>query len=132
MTFEYLITPFIAWFIAGSLKFLINSIKAKQLAFGLVGYGGMPSNHTSIVTSIASLIAFNEGIHSPSFGVAIALTFIVMLDANSLRRQVGKHAEAINKLSDAAELRERMGHTKAELLGGVVTGTLVGYLVSLV
>jgi acid phosphatase family membrane protein YuiD len=53
-----------------------------------------------------------------------------MLDASSLRRQVGKQASAINKLAtnvnaDHAPLRERMGHTPIEILAGVLTGILV-------
>lgn len=131
--YSYLITPFLAWLVAGCLKFLINSIKAKQLAFGLIGYGGMPSNHSAIVSSMAALIAFKEGIDVPAFGVALTLAFIVMLDANSLRRAVGKHAVAINDLSkhkpEYQPLRERMGHTKLEILGGVVVGFVVGYLI---
>lgn len=133
--YSYLITPFLAWLVAGCLKFLINSIKAKQLAFGLIGYGGMPSNHSAIVSSIVALIAFKEGIDVPAFGVALTLAFIVMLDANSLRRAVGKHAVEINKLAkndpEYQLLRERMGHTKFEILGGVVVGCLVGFVVSL-
>ena len=131
LDYIYLITPFVAWLLAGSLKFLINSIRAKKLAFGLIGYGGMPSNHSAIVSSVAAIIAFKEGIEHPAFGVAIALAFIVLLDASSLRRQVGKHAEAINALQtnpNAPVLRERMGHTKAEILGGILTGTLTAYI----
>ena len=74
--YSYLITPFLAWLVAGCLKFLINSIKAKQLAFGLIGYGGLPSNHSAIVSSMAALIAFKEGIDTPAFGVAFTLAFI--------------------------------------------------------
>lgn len=135
MEWAYLMMPFVAWLVAGSSKFVINSIRAKQLAFGLIGYGGMPSNHSAIVSSMAALIAFKEGIAHPAFGVALALAFIVLLDANSLRRQIGKQAEAINRLqqadqeSDAKPLRERIGHTKLELLGGIVVGVLTAYVV---
>lgn len=126
--------PFLAWLVAGCLKFLINSIKAKQLAFGLIGYGGLPSNHSAIVSSMAALIAFKEGVDTPAFGVALTLAFIVMLDANSLRRAVGKHAVAINKLAkddpEYQQLRERMGHTKIEILAGVIVGGVVGFLSS--
>jgi acid phosphatase family membrane protein YuiD len=97
--FSYVLTPFLAWLVAGILKFLINSFKARRLAFDLIGYGGLPSNHSAIVSSMATLIALKEGINTPAFGVAIALAFIVILDASSLRRQVGKHAAAINKLN---------------------------------
>ncbi len=131
---SYLIMPFFAWLVAGSSKFVINSIKAKQLAFGLIGYGGMPSNHSAIVSSMVALIAFKEGLDHPALGVAIALAFIVLLDANSLRNQIGKHAAAINLLnkeSDAPVLRERMGHSKLELLGGIVVGIVTAYIVHL-
>jgi putative flippase GtrA len=39
MDFSYVLTPFLAWLVAGVMKFTINSIKARQLAFGLIGYG---------------------------------------------------------------------------------------------
>lgn len=126
MDYSYALTPFLAWLVAGILKFMINSIKAKQLAFGLIGYGGLPSNHSAIVSSMAALIAFKENIGHPAFGVAISLAFIVMLDANSLRRQVGKHAVAINRLAsstkDHVTLRERMGHTRIEIATGILVG----------
>lgn len=130
MEYIYLITPFVAWFVAGVTKFVVNSIKAKQLAFGLVGYGGLPSNHSAIVSSMAMLIALQEGITHPAFGVAVTLAFIVMLDANSLRQQVGKHAKAINQLQTDTDksLRERMGHSRIEILAGVLVGCLVAFV----
>lgn len=133
--FVYLVTPFIAWLVAGSLKFLVNCLRAKRLAFDLIGYGGLPSNHSAIVSSIAALIAFRDGINTPSFGVAIALAFIVILDASSLRKQVGKHAAAINQLSKKIGsggmiLRERMGHTRIEILAGALVGIVVAYFIS--
>ena len=134
MDFSYALTPFLAWLVAGISKFIINSIKAKQLAFGLIGYGGLPSNHSAIVSSMAALIALKEGIDHPAFGVAVTLAFIVMLDANSLRRQVGKHAVAINKLaaltSDHQTLRERIGHTRLEIAAGIMVGIVVAETVN--
>jgi len=133
MDFSYTLTPLLAWLVAGILKFTINSIKARQLAFGLIGYGGLPSNHSAIVSSMAALIALKEGIGHPAFGVAITLAFIVMLDANSLRRQIGKHAEAINTLTASGKnrrpLRERMGHTRIEIAAGILVGVAVALAV---
>lgn len=135
MDYSYALTPFLAWLVAGITKFIINSIKAKQLAFGLIGYGGLPSNHSAIVSSMAALIALKEdGIGHPAFGAAVTLAFIVMLDANSLRQQMGKHAVAINKLaagaSDHQTLRERMGHTRAEIAAGIAVGIAVAVAVN--
>lgn len=131
MDYAYLATPFLAWLIAGSLKFAINTLRAGRGAVGLIGYGGMPSNHSCIVSSMAMLIALREGIAHPAFGVALTLAFIVIMDAASLRRQIGLHASAINRLHanhtapTVAALRERMGHTRAEIAGGVLTGVAV-------
>lgn len=123
MDVSYVITPFVAWLIAGCAKFAINSLKAKSAAFSQIGYGGFPSNHTSIVTSIAWLIALKEGVAEPALGVAIALSFIVILDATSLRMKVGAHAKRLNILAPGeAPLRERVGHTPFEVFGGVITG----------
>ncbi len=136
MDFSYALTPFLAWLVAGVSKFIINSLKARQLAFGLIGYGGLPSNHSAIVSSMAALIALKEGIGHPAFGIAITLAFIVMLDANGLRLKVGKQAEAINKLavgaSDHELLRERMGHTRLEIAAGIVVGIVVAAAVNVI
>ena len=128
----YLITPFITWFIAGLLKFIINSILKRKIDFNLIGYGGLPSNHSAIVSSTTALIALREGIGHPAFGVALTLSFIVMLDAYSLRQEIGKHAAAINRIStdDTQMLRERMGHSKTEIFVGILVGTCVAVIVN--
>lgn len=132
MDYTYIVTPFVAWLFAGSLKFLINSAQAGQWAFGQIGYGGMPSNHSAIVSSTATLIALREGMNDPSFGVAMTLAFIVILDALSLRRQVGKHAKNINILmasgDGSQQLRERMGHKPSEVAGGCLVGLVVALI----
>lgn len=134
MDLSYALTPFLAWLVAGVLKFTVNSIKAGHLAFGLIGYGGFPSNHSAIVSSVAALIGFKEGLDHPALGVALALAFVVVLDANSLRREVGKHAATINRFiadhSDTLPLRERMGHTRVEIAGGILVGTSVAGLIA--
>lgn len=126
----YLATPFLAWLCAGCLKFIVNSVRFKRLAFDKIGYGGFPSNHSAIVSSMVAMIGLQDGIDHPAFGVAITVAFVVTMDANSLRRQVGFHARCLNGLSHGAApiLRERIGHTKIEILAGIVTGGLVAFL----
>jgi len=133
MDIAYLVTPLLTWVTVGPIKFLINSIKARQWAFRLVGNGGFPSNHSAVVSSMATLIALREGIGHPAFGVAVTLCFIVIIDANSLRQHVGRQAAAINRLAkqdgDHQWLRERMGHTLVEIAGGLGTGIGMGFLI---
>ncbi|MCA4797809.1 divergent PAP2 family protein [Acinetobacter towneri] len=128
MSYEYLITPFVAWLVCGVTKFFANCVREKHLAFDLIGYGGMPSNHSAIVSSMAALIAFQEGIDTPAFGVALTLAFIVVMDANSLRKKMEQHAKEINQLKnyEGPVLRERIGHSKLEILVGSLLGIIIG------
>jgi hypothetical protein len=136
MTLVYLVTPVLTWMVVGPIKFLITSVRQRRWAFNLVGNGGFPSNHSAVVTSMATLIALREGMGHPAFGVACTLAFVVMIDANSLRQHVGRQAAAINRLSakDGAHqrLRERMGHTLVEIAGGIATGIGMGFLINAV
>ena len=134
MDITYLVTPVVTWLLVGPIKFVINSVRTRRWAFDLVGNGGFPSNHSAVVTSMATLIALREGVNDPAFGVAVTLAFIVMVDANSLRQHVGRHAAALNRLDAGAgpRLRERMGHTLVEIAGGVGTGVAIGFLIQAV
>jgi uncharacterized protein len=134
MDITYAITPLLAWLFAGSLKFIISSLRSRQWAIHQVGYGGFPSNHSAIVSSAAALIMLREGIGHPAFGVAIALVFIVIIDANNLRKQIGRHAAAINAIRGGQEkqLRERMGHSWLEISAGIGVGVLTAWLVALI
>ncbi len=135
MDISYLVAPFITWLVVGPIKFLITSVRQRRLAFDLVGNGGFPSNHSAVVTCMATLIALREGIDHPAFGVAVTLAFIVMVDANSLRQHVGRQAAAINRLAAGSApkaLRERMGHTLIEIGGGICTGIAVGFAIDAV
>lgn len=127
----YLILPFVTWLLTGILKFLINSLKSGRVALDQVGYGGMPSNHSAIVTSMVVFIALREGLSHPALGVAVTIAFIVMLDANSLRGHISNHAKVINTLNvdrEKYKLRERIGHTKAEIIAGALFGSCVAWL----
>ncbi|MEM8510746.1 acid phosphatase family membrane protein YuiD [Massilia sp. MP_M2] len=133
MELIYLVTPVLTWMVVGPIKFFISSVRYRRWAFDLVGNGGFPSNHSAVVSSMATLIALREGMGHPAFGVAVTLAFIVMIDANSLRQHVGRHAVALNRLHDVKEgqviLRERMGHTRVEIAGGILTGIGMGFLI---
>lgn len=135
MDLSYALAPFLAWLVTGCTKFVVNCARERRLAFDLIGYGGLPSNHSAIVSSIAALVAFREGVGHPAFGVALALAFIVILDASSLRKQVGLHASALNVLNERNSmppLRERMGHSKVEIGAGILVGCLTAWCLSLV
>lgn len=129
MKFSYLLCPIMAWLVAGILKFLINCIQSKGFAFDKIGYGGLPSTHTAIVSSTTTLIALREGIHSGLCGLALTVLIITIIDAMGLRIHMGKHARMINELTkdvfSRTLLREQMGHQLHEILAGIIVGILV-------
>jgi acid phosphatase family membrane protein YuiD len=82
-------------------------------------------------------IGLHQGFNSPIFALAIAMTMIVIYDAAGVRREAGRHAEKINILINELlaghpisdkELREVLGHTPMEVLGGICLGLTVGIL----
>ena len=127
---KYILLPFVAWFVSGSLKFLINALKQKSFrdAKKLIGYGGLPSTHTTIISSAVFLNGFSEGFFQPTFTLGLAVMMLFIMDAHTLRRKVGEHAKILNQLQDKVSLRERMGHTKLEITCGLILGAILGYI----
>lgn len=137
MNVDYVILPFVSWFVAGCLKFLINFIRFGNSALKKVGYGGLPSNHSTIVTAMPTYVGFEHGINEPAFGACLTLAFIVIMDAMDLRRKVGSHAAAINALNSQPNssrvpkmLRESVGHSPVEVFAGILLGIAIGYAIS--
>lgn len=99
--------------------------------------GGMPSSHTATVTTLALAIGSSEGYDSHLFSLVLIFSLFVILEATGLRQEVGKQAELLNDLLenaaakeafDGRRLRELVGHTWAEVLGGFVFGLVFFYL----
>ncbi|MFH5181202.1 divergent PAP2 family protein [Paenibacillus sp. TAB 01] len=129
----FIFAPFIAWFISGALKFLINYLRFGRNAFEKIGNGGFPSTHTTIIITTVTLVGLSEGFSSSVFGLGVATALIIIIDALGLRRNVGKHAEVINKIImenqlNNIKLRESMGHKRHEVAGGILLGIVIGLL----
>lgn len=136
-----LMSALTAWFLAQVLKTITSYWKHRQFrAERLVGAGGMPSSHTSLVVALSSAVGFHDGISSPLFAVSAVLAGIVMYDAAGVRRAAGKQAKVINKLVQEMRvehtikenrLKELLGHTPLEVLAGALLGFLIAYVYSI-
>ncbi len=133
-----LLSAVAAWLTAQICKFLIVLlVTGKVRAERLFGAGGMPSAHTAMVCSMTVAAARTVGVASPIFAICFILACIVMYDAMGVRRQAGKHAQAINKIVREEDeeqfdlLKEELGHTPLEVLGGALLGILVPMAVGL-
>jgi acid phosphatase family membrane protein YuiD len=114
----------------------------------LINSGGMPSGHTSAVTSLATSIGLTNGWNSPSFAIATILGIIVMYDATGVRRQAGMQAQVLNQLVEdfsllltelrqltdkkagktGIKLKEILGHQPIEVFTGAWFGISVALL----
>ena len=120
------------WTVASVIKMLIASVKARKLNLNyLFTTGGMPSCHSSTVTSLAFSVGYTTGFDSGATAVAIGLALVTMFDAATVRKAAGEHAKVLNaivhdlkelKFKPARRLKELLGHTRLEVLFGMVTG----------
>ena len=131
-----------AWFLAQVIKAVLYWAIEKKFDWKRIwGSGGMPSSHSAFVLALAVALGLENGFDSPAFAVSFALMAIVIYDAMGVRYETGKQGQIINKilaelfvegkpLTDD-RLKELVGHSPLEVLGGLIVGVvclLVFYL----
>lgn len=137
--YQILLLPILAGFITQIIKFLIKSNQQKFNFKNLLAYSGMPSGHSALIVSLATIAGLREGFHSPAFAVSAIFAIIVIRDALGIRRYLGQHGRILNVLvkdlkddqvldEKYPHLLEKIGHTPAQVL----VGSLIGFFVSLI
>jgi acid phosphatase family membrane protein YuiD len=134
-----LICCMIAWFLAQILKIPIDLWRTQKIHWGIFfSAGGMPSSHSAMMTATTLGIGLFHGFNDPLFGLAVAISMIVLYDATGVRRQAGMQAQKINKIIDELlqghpisekQLKEVLGHTPIEVGGGVILGIAIALVV---
>ena len=102
-----------------------------------MGSGGMPSSHSAVVTSIATLIGKDAGFDSMIFALSVIIACVVMYDAAGIRRAAGKQAALLNKIVNTPgltglEVQERLvevlGHSPFQVFVGAIIGVIAGII----
>ena len=127
-TYKFLIVPAVLWFGIQMFKVLYEYFKEGKWDFKrFMGAGGMPSSHSAVVVSLATLIGKYVGLESPIFALSALFAFITMYDAAGVRRAVGKQAHILNevvkeykKMTPAEFLQEKTGHTPVQVAAGAL------------
>lgn len=146
--FNYLLSiSLTGWLVAQVLKTLINGLLLGKFSLERMwGSGGMPSSHSATVCSLVVAVARLYGPDSAIFALAFIMAIIVMYDAMGVRRETGEQAKILNRmLTDWMEaesanspflgdkkLKEMVGHTPFEVLGGTIVGVAVGWLIPII
>lgn len=133
----------IGWCAAQALKTVIYfAINRKFSAERLVGAGGWPSSHASLVCSVLVGTAKHEGLSSPLFAIMFVFAMVVMYDAMGVRREAGNQARVLNRLLEQVkkaerpqdmdygeQLKEMVGHTPFQVFSGAMLGILIALVV---
>lgn len=135
---KYIIVPMFIWLGIQIFKTIWDLVKEKKFNFKrILGAGGMPSSHSAIVTSLATLVGKYQGVDTPIFAVSLILAAVVMYDACGIRRAAGKQAALLNKiiatpgltgLQVSEKLVEVLGHTPFQVLVGALIGVIAGLI----
>lgn len=136
--YKYVVVPFIIWLLIQTYKLISDLITTRQFNFKrILGAGGMPSSHSAVVTSLATMVGKSEGLNSPMFGIATIFAFVVMYDATGVRRAAGKQAKILNKIVNtpgltkeqvSEKLAENLGHTPVQVFVGAAIGIISGLM----
>src|SRR2546425_7136045 len=95
----YLTPALVAWAIAQVLKVGLTSIRQRRLNLRVLAEtGGMPSSHAAIVMGLTSAVGRVDGVGSGTFAIALIFSFVVMYDAQGVRRAAGRQAAVLNRL----------------------------------
>lgn len=135
---QIFLAGFIAWMTAQILKIITHYIQHRELDLTrIVGSGGMPSSHSSLVMGISTGIGIKYGWGSDIYILALVFSVIVMYDASGVRRSVGKQAIILNRIIknlyqhkkiQEAKLKEFVGHTPKEVFAGALLGIITAHL----
>lgn len=136
---KYIYIPILLWFGIQLFKLLYDLVTTKKFNFKrILGAGGMPSSHSAVVTSLATLIGKNIGVGTPMFAMALIFAFVVMYDAAGVRRAAGKQAKLLNQIVEtpglsgiqvSEKLVEVLGHTPIQVIVGAIIGVIAGLIV---
>lgn len=138
VTNKYLYIPFLLWFGIQTFKLIWDLVTTKKFNFKrILGAGGMPSSHSAVVCSLATLVGKDQGFDSSIFAIAVIFAFVVMYDAAGVRRAAGKQAKLLNKIVQTPglavnevqeKLVEVLGHTPTQVLVGALIGVIAGII----
>ena len=134
----YIYIPFLMWFFIQSFKVVYDLVTTKKFNFKrIMGAGGMPSSHSAVVTSLATLVGKYNGVDSAIFAIALIMACVVMYDACGVRRAAGKQAKVLNEIVNTpglsnievqGKLQEALGHTPTQVFVGAIIGIIAGLI----
>ncbi len=127
----YFLLPLIVGVSIQLIKIILDF--AEERTFSVNNFfraGGFPSVHSGIASSIVTLMFMECGYNTAEFAITFTFAFLFWYDSMNVRYEAGKHAKYLNKISSQLKnalefqdknvfLKERLGHTFLEVIGGI-------------
>ncbi len=116
--------PCVVMILTEIAKVIVEGFKTGNWHEHLFRAGGMPSSHSAFVTSLLIIVHRKLGPHSTEFAIAFVFAAITWFDAMSSRRAIGEQARILNRLQKWEHFTERLGHTFAQVVAGILFGAV--------
>lgn len=138
---NYLLIPLLALGITQVIKLGVDYVRGTMGTFTwahLNSYGGMPSAHSALFSSLITVTAYGLGIDSFAFALSVIMYLVVVRDAMGIRWHLGEHGAILKQLIHEhvkdkdyiahEKIVTRLGHRPSE----VAVGTLCGIIIALI
>ncbi|MBR0475100.1 MAG: divergent PAP2 family protein [Erysipelotrichaceae bacterium] len=113
----------------------------------LLASGGMPSSHSALVSALCLSVGLIEKFSSTMFAITLVFSLVILFDACNVRYYAGQNITLTKKLIDDLvelgnlkiddpiyhkKMKEVLGHTYLEVLGGIIVGLATSYIYYLI
>jgi uncharacterized protein len=125
----------VTWIITELIKISIDLIKIVKKRntepLKLFHYGGMPSTHSTFVTTLSLSIFLVEGF-TTSFILSLALWILVIRDILAIRTHIDLNSKHIKQLSKGKLKNISLSHTIPEIIVGITLSSMITIVLYLV
>jgi len=129
ITNEFIIVFVAVLVLAQITKAIVNKINRRKVGLiALFKTGYMPSTHCALAASAVTLIYLKQGL-SDLFFISLLFVFYVIHNAVVVRKTIGNHSEALNKLLKTKRFEKIIGHTISQAFVGLIFGIIITYVI---
>lgn len=125
------------WLVAQLVKLTLFAIREHKFDYGfMLRLGGMPSSHSCAGAACTTAIGLICGWYTVEFAIAAGMLFLIMVDAQGVRRAAGQQAKLLNQMAaefyrdrriQPKRLLEFLGHTPKQVFAGALLGVAIAF-----
>lgn len=136
--YKFFLIPLLVLLINQIIKLIIYAVKGEFNWSKIFTYGGMPSSHTALATSLLLVMGYFKGLNSSEFAITLIVAIVIIKDASGIRLKLARQSiilnDLIKDLPDKKEykfpvLNERFGHTHTEVMLGALVSLITTSLI---